>query len=69
MPIRESRQYCFHSIRKNAITNLMNGGVPEFYTARMVGHATTGLTMSYGLYAQEMSKQIAFDSINKIPKL
>ena len=69
MPIRESRQYCFHSIRKNAITNLMNGGVPEFYTARMVGHATTGLTMSYGLYAQEMSKQIAFDSINKIPEL
>ena len=67
--VGSNKQFAFHSLRKNAATNLMNANVPEMYSARMLGHSTTGLTMTYGLYAQDLDIALAKESIDKIPKL
>ena len=67
--VGKNKQYAFHSLRKNASTNLMNANVPEMYSARMLGHSITGLTMTYGLYAQDLDLKLAKESIDKIPKL
>ena len=64
-----SRQYAFHSIRSNAATNFERAGVPEGIAARVIGHSTTGATMSFGLYSDGFTFTKALEEINKLPVL
>lgn len=64
-----SRQYSFHSIRSNTATNFERAGVPEGIAARIIGHSTTGATMSFGLYSDGVTYTQALMEINKLPKL
>ena len=64
-----SRQYAFHSIRSNAATNFERAGVPEGIAARVIGHSTTGTTMSFGLYSDGVTFTKALEEINKLPVL
>ena len=64
-----SRQYSFHSIRSNAATNFERAGVPEGIAARVIGHSTTGTTMSFGLYSDGVTYTQALKEINKLPVL
>jgi integrase len=64
-----SRQYSFHSIRSNTATNFERARVPEGIAARVIGHSTTGVTMSFGLYSDGVTYTQALEEINKLPTL
>ena len=64
-----SRQYAFHSIRSNTATNFERAGVLEGIAARVIGHSTTGVTMSFGLYSDGVTYTKALEEINKLPTL
>ena len=64
-----SKQYAFHSIRKNTATNFQRAGVPESISARLVGHSTVGATMTYGYYSEGIELKDALKELNKLPIL
>jgi len=64
-----SKRYAFHSIRHNVATNFDRANVEERIAARLVGHSTTGATMSFGLYSEGVTYTQALEEINKLPVL
>ena len=64
-----SKQYAFHSIRKNTATNFQRARVEESIAARLVGHSTVGATMTYGYYSEGDDFNSALKEINKLPRL
>jgi len=57
-------QFVFHSVRKTVASQLKDGGVPEFVAADIIGHEIT--TMSYGLYAGNVSLATKAEAIGKL---
>lgn len=57
-------EYVFHSIRKSAITEMENLGVPENVAARIHGHKLQ--TMSYGHYSGGLTLNVMAEALGRV---
>ncbi len=63
-PLKFGADHVFHSIRKTVATMLKDASVPEATAADLLGHEIA--TMSYGLYAGNVSLATKRDAIEKL---
>ena len=59
---RQFKLPVFHSLRHFIATHLKNGGVPEQYTASLLGHSSRSIT--YGRYGKAVSVEVLHEALS-----